>query len=173
VEGEIRGGLVLLKLSRTAEAVGGGDTLRLAVSYEDRLGNTQSGEQTFELPVVEPGHYDSTGIRKGILLSRYASLLKTWITDERLSYRNEEPVVPLIGHADGIILPPQPEPELGEWEQRSIPLFVSRAYRKLFEEFQAYFAAEREALADEALEQEIVILDKLSQFGGPEPADEE
>jgi hypothetical protein len=45
----------------------------------------------------------------------------------------------------------------------SLPLMVSDPYRKIFKSFAQYFAKEMGAIGDYTLDQEIEILNKLSQ----------
>ena len=177
VDGETRGGLVLLRLTVPPFTQGEGQAappLKLGVSYEDRLGEVRISEVTFELPLdeVTPDFYDNSGIRKGILLTRYGRLLREWIGEERTSYAEQRPVVepcwfPVAGDwADSIIvcrglcLPPVYE--LGPWERQSVPLFVSRPYRQLFAQFLAYFEKEAGQIGDETLQQEVDVLKRLS-----------
>ena len=181
VDGETRGGLILLRLASPPYTDGGIGTqpVKLSVSYEDRLGQVRESEVTVEVPAVEPDFYANSGIRKGVLLSRYARLLRAWIQDERISYEERKPVVepspfpveeewwkPIVCFDC-----PQPNPELGRWERQSAPLFVSRPYRMLFDEFLDYFAREATALGDEALQQEVKVLERLSSL--PEIKEEE
>jgi Ca-activated chloride channel homolog len=190
--GETKGGLVLLKLRKTGED--GGDTLiadnsrrlTLKVSYEDRNGKKDSDEKTIEFrndslltkesnekESNEVERYDNTGIRKGILLSRYADLMKSWATDEaRFKDKPDSPCPPIIVYETGIrcpelrCLPPMPplcHIELNEWERQSIPLNVSTHYRKIFRDFAQYFGDEMKAIGDDTLRQELDILDGLAK----------
>lgn len=157
--GETRGGLVLLKLRKT----GGEDNrLVLKVSYEDRSGNTDSSEASIVLAENEPEYFANSGIRKGVLLSRYADLLKNWMIDERDHAHLSRPWEPRISEDTGIILPP-PFPELNEWERQSLPLMVSDAYRELFDDFLDYFKTEAAAIGDIDLGREIDVLETLIQ----------
>ena len=161
-DGQTRGGLVLVKLSRNPEVEN--RELKIAASFENRVGEPFSVETQVEFVESNEQHFDNTGIRKGILLTRYASLIRNWILDERSSYHDERPILrPLVDSEWGIpILPPWPISRLGEWERRSTPLYVAHKYRELFSQFRAYFVAESEALGDEDLQQELKILDRLA-----------
>ena len=111
-------------------------------------------------------------IRKGVLLSRYANLLKDWLGDE---WRSQplpppgpepfaKPFEPTVTRDTGIIIPePIPVPELGRWERRSAPLRVSKHYRGLFADFKDYFEQEMKELGDDTLKQEADVLGLLSQ----------
>jgi Ca-activated chloride channel family protein len=161
-DGQTRGGLVLVKLSRNPEVEN--RELKIAASFENRLGEAFSVETRVEFVESSEQHFDNTGIRKGILLTRYASLIRNWILDERSSYHDERPILrPLIDSEWGIpILPPWPISRLGQWERRSTPLYVAHKYREIFSQFRAYFVSESEALGDEDLQQELKILDRLA-----------
>ena len=154
-QGETRGGLVLLKLKKTSAE----PSLRLKASYEDRLGKKDSSQISVEM-VKESEYFENTGIRKGILLARYANLIKNWINDERAHYQKPEPFIPCITREVGIVEPCQIQ--LGKWERQSIPLQVSQGYKELFDEFKAYFTKEMQAIGDPTLEQEIEIMESLA-----------
>ena len=154
--GETRGGLVLLKLRKISPE----NSLKLNVSYEDRNGVSGSDEATVVLEEKEPDFFDNSGIRKGILLSRYADLIKNWIIDERDSIERNETVKPAVNAVEGIL----PPIELGRWERQSIPLRVSEQYKALFSAFSVYFEDEMNAIGDDTLTQELDILDTLRGY---------
>jgi len=151
-EGRTRGGVILAKVRETDEA----GRLALRASWEDRVGNPGSTSTTVAFGASEPEQFDNTGIRKAVLLTRYADLLKNWAIDERA--REGEPAT------EGIRVPPD-EDELGRWERQSTDLRVSREYRRRFEEFAEHFSREMDALGDETLEQELTILERLAEHG--------
>ncbi len=156
--GETRGGLVLLKL----KTLSSDNELVLTVSYEDRNGKDETVETEIELEGEDAEFFDNTGIRKGVLLSRYAGLLIDWIVDEREHEDWIRPWRPMVDDEIGIPVPPPIEPMLGRWERQSMPLTVSEEYEDLFEEFTDYFEAEMGAIGDDTLEQELEILDMLN-----------
>jgi len=154
-DGEARGGLILLKLRNRGDDSG---IIRLSVSYEDRDGREGDSTARVYLDDERPEYFDNSGIRKGILLARYADLMKDWIIDEREHVHWSRPWEPIVNPECGIVLPPSP---LGNWERQSLPLLVSREYRSLFEEFSDYFATEMDEIGDSTLEQELDILESL------------
>jgi len=154
--GQVKGGVILVKLKKLSLE---GD-LKLKVSYLDRNGVADSDEAEVQIAEAEPDFYQNSGIRKAVLLSRYVDLLKDWMIDERSAQVKGGKVVPSVTLANGIVIPV----ELGEWERQSMPLRVSEPYRELFSKFQDYFQRETEAVADSNLQQEQVILQKLSEF---------
>src|SRR6056297_493108 len=70
-EGKTKGGLVLLKLEKKSD----NPELKLKVSYEDRSGKNYQNEARVTWQ-GEGEFYDNTGIKKGVVLSRYADLKK-------------------------------------------------------------------------------------------------
>ncbi len=158
-DGETKGGVVLLKLRRTDKDDAG---LTLEASYEDRSGESFKVTKKVRFPAGEEEYYDNSGIRKAILLSRYAEMLRNWTTDQRKALKDDKPVEPVITREDGIVIcrPDRPR-KLGQWERKSVDLQVSDTYRKFFKGFLSHLETEMEALDDEDLEQEIEILEKV------------
>jgi len=177
-----KGGIVVLKLRKLDT---GSSDLSLTVSYEDRVGNIDGSSETINFENIVPESFDNTGIRKAILLSRYANLMKNWTIDERTSHLIDEPVESFMGDESGFsCIPvylgdeyPPYEPQrclpatspipisisvdLGEWERKSVALQVSAPYSQLFSEFKDYFVAEMNDIGDNTLDQEVTILEKL------------
>jgi hypothetical protein len=58
-----------------------------------------------ELDRKAPEYFDNTGIRKAILLTRYAALLKNWMADERSHAHLSYPWNPAIDDHSGITIP--------------------------------------------------------------------
>ena len=187
-----KGGIVILKLRKLAgesqEKEGSGTALTLSVSYEDRLGKVQQSTETVTFGTMAPEYFDNTGMRKAILLSRYANLLCNWIRDERtglmtnksvdslMSYEHNSPCIPLQlsdkNSSSGTyrcIPPTSPVPlsvpvDLGQWERQSVNLQVSQSYKQLFTQFKTYFESEMAAVGDATLSQEVDVLKKLSTY---------
>jgi len=157
-EGQVKGGIVLVKLKKLSQD----GSLALKVSYKDRSGVTDSDYAQVDIQERQSDFYQNTGIRKAVLLSRYADLLKDWTLDERKALVKGERVVlmPVVTMEQGIVVPVI----LGEWERQSAPLQVSEPYRKLFGVFGTYFQKERKTIGDDTLQQEESILDKLSNY---------
>jgi hypothetical protein len=87
-KGRTKGGVVLVRLlrkqpvSRLAD-----DTIGLRVFWEDRTGAPDSNEQLVLPPAVDGvaasnSYYEGPGVRKALLLARYASIIRQWIWDE-------------------------------------------------------------------------------------------
>jgi Ca-activated chloride channel family protein len=165
-EGQVKGGMVLIKLRKLSpegispDGVSPEGSMKLKVSYRDRNGIEDSDEAEVEMPETQPDYYQNNGIRKAILLSRYADLLKDWTIDERSAAQSGQKVVPLVTFDRGIVIPI----ELGEWERQSLPLRVAEPYRKLFGVFGTYFEQESQAIGDNDLQQEQAVLEKLRNY---------
>jgi len=149
-EGRTKGGVVLAKVT---DAAGGGGELTLRASWEDRTGTSNESELSVTFPEGGPEQFANTGVRKAVALSRYADLLQNWMVDER--ERDGDP------ETDGIDVP---DDDLGKWEHRSDPLTVSRAYRERFETFADYLQSEMAAVEDDALQQELDVLETLVAY---------
>lgn len=160
--GETRGGLVLLQLRKTTDNA----TLKLTTSYEDRNGKKDGESATINFTTEEVDEYSNTGIQKGILLSRYANLMKNWMVDERSYYDHPDPWEPAVTYEQGIIIP---EPITGsEWERESLPLYVSLEYQKLFSSFYKHFNEQAAEINDDDLAQETEILKLLMDYSDVE-----
>jgi Ca-activated chloride channel family protein len=158
-EGQVKGGVVLVKLKKLSND----GNMNLKVSYQDRNGVQDSDEAEVDMAEASADFYQNSGIRKAVLLSRYADLLKNWIIDERKAADKGWKIVPSVTLANGIVIPI----ELGEWERQSLPLAVSEPYPELFGRFLDYFQIESQSIGDSTLEQEEAILKKLEGFAGP------
>jgi Ca-activated chloride channel homolog len=157
--GETRGGLILLKLRRTGRA----NAVRLTARYEDRFGRRDSVTREIWLERTRPEQFDNDGVRKGVLLARYATLLQLWIQDERQHMHLSYPWEPTWERGDGIGLPPRTGNS--DWERQSLPLTVSREYRARFSEFADYCEVEMRAIGDNDLRRELAILETLAASG--------
>jgi Ca-activated chloride channel family protein len=157
-ENQVKGGVILVKLKKLSSD----GNLKLLVSYEDRNGVKDNDEAKVEIADAKQDFYQNNGIRKAILLSRYADLLKNWMIDERRAQEMGWKVVPSVTLANGIVIPV----ELGEWERQSLPLRVSEPYQKLFAEFRNKFQQDIRGMGDPTLEQDVSILEKLSSYQG-------
>jgi len=160
VEGENRGGLVLLKLSPISAYPG--ELVYLKTSYEDRNGRTDGSSQVVDLGTNHLEFFPNSGIRKGVLLVRYAALLQSWMIDERQHLQFGQPWNPCVREDTGIIVPVIPN--FSQWERQSLPLAVSSPYKIIFEDFGRYFSGEMEAIRDISLGKELDILNRLSKY---------
>ena len=156
--GQVKGGLVLLKLKKTTA---GNESIYLRTTYQDRNGRADGDVQIINLESTNPEYFDNSGIRKGVLLTRYAALMKNWILEERQYASRSDSWIPCVGSDDGIVLPVEYP---GQWERQSVSLTVSPGYNRLFHEFAGYFAAEMNIIGDYDLGQELDILHQLERY---------
>ncbi|MGN1311226.1 MAG: VWA domain-containing protein [Clostridia bacterium] len=158
--GEVKGGVVLLKLNKKTEDNSG--SLKLKVSYKDRNGKEYSNSQTVELEDREE-YYENTGIRKAILLTRYVNVLKNWILYER-SEEEQFIISPYYGIEDCNYTTEEIYRILGENERTSVKLSVSEEYRNTFNTIKEYIEQENKYIKDSDLKQEIELLEKLIKY---------
>jgi Ca-activated chloride channel family protein len=157
VGGQTKGGLVLLKLRKISNLPN--QPVYLRVSYEDRNGRTDGSSQTITLENTRPEYFENTGIRKGVLLVRYASLLQNWLMDERQHLQYSSGWNPSIDDNTGIVIPTL----TSQWERLSVPLRVSPPYKRLMANFASYFVGEMNAIQDYSLDQELAVLQTLAR----------
>ncbi len=159
--GENRGGLVLLKLRRVATGPDRGVYLR--TTYEDRNGHADGDESVVYPLQTSPEYFPNSGIRKGVLLTRYAALLKNWMIDERQYGGHGDSWNASVREDCGIVIPNE---NIGQWERTSVTLTVSQPYRSIFRDFAGYFEGEMRAIGDDTLQKELNVLDQLAGIGG-------
>ena len=189
-EARTRGGLVLLHMKKLSGDEKNGQPFRLKVSYEDRDGHEKDHWVDFNFSESESSdsasmqeYYDNTGIRKGIVLSRYASLLKDWMTYERVRSEDNDDDFIILPYGDdvvrgynshGVLVCPEPptlcfpfpfppfEPDvLSRWERQSTPLVISKEYLKIIQIFSSYFEREMQAIGDTSMERELELMDLI------------
>ena len=159
-DGQTRGGLVLLKLERVSDDA----VLVLSTTYEGVDGEPGESRMAVGLSPHDQDYHENTGVWKGVLLARYADLMKAWILDERAALA-EVPVMRPSFDDDGILVPDHAGWTLGPWERQSAPLQVSDHYRGLIAEFRDHFDEQAAAIGDGTLRQELEVLDKLAGYG--------
>ena len=158
--GENKGGLVLLKLRKMSSQPG--EAVYLRVTYEDRYGRSDISEEIFVLESQSPEYFDNSGIRKGIILTRYAALMKNWLIDEYQYANYNRSWEASIREDTGITIPF--DTGFSQWERQSVSLRVSTPYHWIFEVFREYFEDEMNAIRDYTMEQELEILDTLCRL---------
>ena len=160
--GEVKGGVVLLKLTPRNDAPTG--KIAVKVSYKDRNGQSFNNSQEFAFRENQGEYYDNTGIQKAITLVRYVNTLKNWILYERTE-KNRFLIVPTTGIIDGylynedyvVLL-------LGEHERTSVQLSVSNEYKEIFKNLKDYIIAQNTVLNDNTFEKEYKVLDELINY---------
>ena len=158
-QGEVKGGIVLVKLKEKKEKTNG--KIELEVSYKDRNGKEYKNTQTINfIKNKNEEFYDNSGIRKAIVLTRYANILKNWILFERTEDKKF-----MVGKNKGIVDLFYTEDEvlkiLGEYERMPVKLKVSEEYKEIFRNMKDYILKENKEIMDDTLLKEIEILDLL------------
>ncbi len=153
--GETKGGVVLLKLGK----IGENNTIRLRTDYTDTSGKKHQSEKSVNLNENTIETYPNNGIRKAILLTRYANLMKYMIEVKKTSrvpqYFSDslqKSGIPLVGDV-----------KLGQWERVSTPLTLSTEDKVAISQFRDYFTEEANAIGDPTLNKEKELLELLSQ----------
>ena len=152
------GGVVLLEVERESPDA----TLALEASYENPDGGERTVTKTVDLD-RDPPYYGSTGVRKAVVLSEYASLMRNWAAHER---------------TDGSETPAATEPVKrqrydSQWEQSSVPLAVTEPYDERIAAFVPYFREHMDALAADRMEQDLAVLRTLVDEGGATTTEQE
>ena len=168
--GEAKGGIILLKLkcnstcgTQIEDEIRNGK-INLSVSYKDRSGKDFSNIQDVCFNEYGKEYYDNTGIRKGIVLTRYANLMKNWILYERSEKGKEFYITGETGILDCVDECDEINRILGENERTSVKLSVSDEYSKLFKDFYKYMENEINIIGDKELKQELDILSILLEM---------
>ena len=157
--GEVKGGVVLVKLKEKNEMKNG--ELKLEVSYRDRNGEEYKNNQIINFNKNKTEEfYENSGIRKAIVLTRYVNALKSWILYERSSNK-----VFMIETSKGIFDITYTELEimkiLGEHERMSVELKISEEKKKILKNIKEYILKENKEIKDDTFDKEIEILDLL------------
>ncbi len=148
---QTEGSVVLVELERTDERA---ESVTLTTSYETPTGGERAITRSVSFDGVEATHYDSTGVRKAVALTRYGNLLRNWAAHERALAEGEAFDV-------GGGVEHRSDATLGQWEQRSVDLAVSEPYGERIATFAAYFRAERAALDADRMDRDVAVLETL------------
>jgi len=159
-DGRAKGGVVLVQVEHTDTTAA---QLQLEASWERRDGRSESASATISFPQEQV--WGSDAVRKAVLLARHANLLKHWAVSERddeivREAYDEESDPPGTDPPEPPGIEP-PDVPLGQWELQSQQLSVSGANEQRIRSFREHFAAEAEAIGDDALDQELELLDAI------------
>jgi len=83
--GRTKGGIIVIKLRRNKENASGVLKFEVVVNYKDKFNKEHKNEQSVTFGSDDEkaqAHFDNNGIRKGILLSQFVSLIKDWIDND-------------------------------------------------------------------------------------------
>jgi Ca-activated chloride channel family protein len=156
--GETRGGVPLLQLDGTDPTA----SIEVVANWVERDGTAGRDRIELSFPSDETDHFDNGGIWKAVALVRYGRVLRKWMAAVRRDGGPDGGTVDGSGTVDDWVSPDATEQELGLWEERSVPLSVPDTYRTAFRTLQEYLTTEAEALGDDTLEQELSILELLT-----------
>ncbi len=166
----VKGGVVLIKLRRTGNAIG---AIELDLAFSDRQGQKHTVKARADFAEISgPDYYENSGIRKAVLLSEYVSLVKNWLLDTRRGCNDtvdRELARPVTVRP---LFNPEKRPELSRiatWERTSCSLQVSEGYRKFFTLFAGHFKKEMASIHDPDLERELTVLEKLARHKAAAP----
>jgi len=153
---QTKGGVIIIKMKKISDD----PNITLKVSYKDRNGKLSSNSKNISMTGNNNEYYDNTGIRKAILLTRYADVMKLWLGNEK----NRK--ISNINEAGGykeknFINSDGKKIQLNKWERQSNTLTIAGEYKELFGSFKKYFDAEITAIGDKTLNVESKLLDKL------------
>jgi Ca-activated chloride channel family protein len=123
----------------------------LVASWTERDGGEHTERVTVDIP-DDPETFTHSGVRKAVVLARYARELRAWAEDVHRQAENTTSV-------DDWLLPDR----RGRHERESVPLVVPDEYAERFERLQPYLEAEIGALGDDTLDQEVDLLTTLCQ----------
>ena len=173
----VKGGLIVLKLRNDPR----GHKINIQASYEKRDGSREDNIQQVQWQrsdVKSSGAvYPNIGIRKGILLARYANLLGNWAREERslatVRSRQSDPGSAKELSAQGAYcalsdmrkrgictLPVSPV-ALSQWEQTSLALRVEPRSKAAFNTFLKHLEEEAQAMGDRSLVKEKQLIEKI------------
>lgn len=164
-EKEVRGGLVLLHLKKQPDR--DINSLKLNMSYEEQNGGRNSHSTHFKFQDTEGrDHYDNDGIRKGVTLTRYVTIMRNWLLYERTRLQSpeskpDEPITDSLLNIylkKGIFCFPDSEFRPGRWERPSERMIVVEEYKVIMDRFIPYFRREMKAIGDPAMEREWKLL---------------
>lgn len=157
-DGDVKGGIVVLKLKKKAGSTS--NNISLNISYKDTNEIEHSNKENIEFKQTAQDYYDNLGIQKAIVLARYVNTLKSWIIYENSNNQNY-----VIDENTGILECDFDEnfvkDVLGIHERKSTKLSVSENYKETFKKIKAYIEEENKILKDDTLNNEIEILNKL------------
>ncbi|KAB1190755.1 MULTISPECIES: VWA domain-containing protein [Haloferax] len=147
-DGESRGGVILVRFHRTDTE----DTsVELDLSWDEGDGVTRGTRVAVDVPSGK--HFDGSGIRKAVVLSRYGRVLREWA-----SWAQSTETADRTGVVDdwaGV------RTSRNEHERGSVPIRISDSYAAVFRDLRAYVVSESTEIDDETLAREVEVLDSL------------
>lgn len=157
-DGEVKGGIVVLKLKRKNQT--NENDISLKISYKDSKEQNHGSEENIKFKNSDEDYYDNLGIQKAIVLARYVNTIKNWIIYEKSN--NQEFIISAeTGISEFVYDEDYIKNVLGVNERTSTKLTVNENYKENFKVIKNYLEEENKELNDEYLENEIEILQTL------------
>ncbi|MBP5204603.1 VWA domain-containing protein, partial [bacterium] len=156
--GEVKGGVILLRLKKLND----NGNISLKMSWEEVSG--KKGSSSLNISFKDNAtYYDNTGIRKAIVLTRYANTVKNWISYERTD-DDRYLIIPKVGIFDFVDYDTEPVDNnyygyYSDTERTSVPLTLDDEYKTVFTTLKSYMEKEIEGIGDTTMQQEIEMLD--------------
>lgn len=123
-----KGGVILAELDDVEEDA----EVRISATWENRDGDKNSDVRTVKINSTEPDHYDSSDIRKAVVLQKYANSLRNWLSNYKRS----------------------------DWEHESVDMEVADEQKEEFDII-LDFMKENEDEVDDDISEEIETLEKI------------
>jgi len=136
-DGQTKGGVVLMKLKKKSND---SSSLKLKITYEDWFGKKWNDEQEIQLKSEVPNYYQDSGVRKGILLTQYANLVRNFLAGKE------------VDATTGITDAPEKASESVKWSEK---------WKEAFTTFKHHFESEMDSLNDESLDKECKVMETL------------
>ena len=161
-DGETRGGLVPLHLRKLSDDA----ALALSVNYEDRLGEKSTNRQEIKFNGgAGDEHFQNSGIRKGLVLSRYVNVIKDWLEHETTLAPEAQIEIPINRYSEEGIPITTVITELGQWERTSNKLSLAEEYRPIIIKLKHYLTEEINSIGDKSMEREVELLEEIISVG--------
>ena len=164
VDGKVKGGIVLVKLKKLTNPYY--EDIKLSVAYKNRQGESQSSVATFKnLNLSSSDYYETNGIHKAIVLTRYANVMQDWLKSEYLQLDDKNIETGSYCRMDKCGIPPEINfypVSLTRWERMSNRLTISESWMEMnIRDFRDYMDAQINEIGDSTMDQEIKLLDKI------------
>ncbi|MDS0243555.1 MULTISPECIES: VWA domain-containing protein [unclassified Haloferax] len=154
-DGESRGGIILVRLHRTNIE----DTsVELDLSWDEGDGITRGTRVAVDVPSGK--HFDGSGIRKAVVLSRYGRVLREWASWARSASATDQ-----TGMVDDWVGARRTQ---NEHERGSLPIRISDSYAAVFRDLRVHIVSESAEIDDETLAREVEVLDSLLEHAEEE-----
>jgi len=142
-DGDTKGGIVLLRVRQKERGDDAKKTFNMVIDcqFEDKYGQKYANQQvvTFggENQQNSDDYYDNNGVHKGIVLTRFVTLMKQWIIHDRYFFYPKN------------------------FANQQAKVKLSNKYKKIFASFMSYFEKEIPKIGDKTLQKEMDLLKKV------------